>query len=87
MLIPLQSRWFCDICYDVAFCSECLEKAKAVTVTLEVRRCNPKHRWHQVWPLDQAKVGEMAAEYGVGGKVQLKKEWLEELRNEWLRGE
>ncbi|KAI1429139.1 hypothetical protein F5Y12DRAFT_728265 [Xylaria sp. FL1777] len=79
------TMWFCDICYDVAFCSECLEKAKAVT--LEVRRCNPKHRWHQVWPLDEAKVKEMADEYGTGGKVQLKKEWLEELRNEWLRGE
>ncbi|KAI1302033.1 hypothetical protein F5Y03DRAFT_362543 [Xylaria venustula] len=79
------NMWFCDICYDVAFCSECLEKAKSMT--LEVRRCNPKHGWHQVWPLDEAKVSEMAEEYGKGGKVQLKKEWLEELRNEWLRGE
>ncbi|TGJ88629.1 hypothetical protein E0Z10_g27 [Xylaria hypoxylon] len=64
---------------------ECLEKAK--TVTLEVRYCNPKHHWHQVWPLDEEKVNEMVSEYGIGGKVQLKKEWLEELRNEWLRGE
>ncbi|KAI0424360.1 hypothetical protein F5Y09DRAFT_324588 [Xylaria sp. FL1042] len=79
------NMWFCDICYDVAFCSECLEKAKSMT--LDVRRCNPKHHWHQVWPLDEAKVSEMAEEYGIGGKVQLKKEWLEELRNEWLRGE
>ncbi|KAI1274586.1 hypothetical protein F5Y07DRAFT_211773 [Xylaria sp. FL0933] len=79
------NMWFCEICYDVAFCNECLDKAKSMT--LEVRRCNPKHRWHQVWPLDEAKVSEMAEEYGTGGKVQLKKEWLEELRNEWLRGE
>ncbi|KAI0502831.1 hypothetical protein F5B22DRAFT_652677 [Xylaria bambusicola] len=78
------NMWFCDICYDIAFCNDCLEKAKVVT--LEVRRCNPKHTWHQVWPLDEEKVREMAEEYGMGGKVQLKKEWLQELRNEWLRG-
>ncbi|GAW25703.1 putative nacht and tpr domain protein [Rosellinia necatrix] len=77
--------WFCDICYMIAFCRECLEKAKVGT--LEVRFCNPRHRWHRVWPLDEEKDGEMAFEYGRGGKVQLKKEWLEELRNEWLNGE
>ncbi|KAI1133340.1 hypothetical protein F5Y10DRAFT_274250 [Nemania abortiva] len=79
------TMWFCEICYDVAFCSECLEKAKAMT--LEVRRCNPKHCWHQVWPLDESKVNEVALEYTVGRKVKLRVEWLEEVRNEWLKGE
>ncbi|KAI0100201.1 hypothetical protein GGR51DRAFT_551683 [Nemania sp. FL0031] len=78
------TMWFCEICFDVNFCTECLEKAKAMT--LEVRRCNPKHCWHQVWPLDESKVSEIALEYTEGRKVKLRVEWLEEIRNEWLRG-
>lgn len=56
-------------------------------MTLEVRRCNPKHCWHQVWPLDEEKVSEIALEYTAGRKVKLREQWLEELRNEWLKGE
>ncbi|KAI0879066.1 hypothetical protein GGS24DRAFT_486796 [Hypoxylon argillaceum] len=79
------TMWFCEICYNVNFCSECLERAK--NMTLEVRRCNPKHCWHQVWPLDEEKVSEIALEYTAGRKVKLREQWLEELRNEWLKGE
>ncbi|KAJ8115755.1 hypothetical protein ONZ43_g4594 [Nemania bipapillata] len=79
------TMWFCEMCYDVNFCSECLDKAK--NMTLEVRRCNPKHYWHQVWPLDEDKVNQIALEYTAGGKVKLREEWLEEVRNEWLKGE
>ncbi|KAI1169761.1 hypothetical protein F4777DRAFT_169868 [Nemania sp. FL0916] len=78
------SMWFCKICYDVNFCSECLEKAKAVE--LEVRRCNPSHCWHQAWPLDEESVKEIAVEYSFGRKVELKEEWLDKLRNDWLKG-
>ncbi|KAJ8130790.1 hypothetical protein O1611_g2838 [Lasiodiplodia mahajangana] len=78
------SMWFCEICFDVNFCSACLEKVEAME--LEVRRCNPKHCWHQVWPLDESKVSEIALEYTAGRKVKLRVEWLEEIRNEWLKG-
>jgi hypothetical protein len=35
--------------------------------------------------LNEDKVSEIASSYEQGGKVSLRKEWLEALRNEWLR--
>lgn len=79
----MSTRWLCEICYDISFCTFCLEQAKSNT--LEVHKCNPAHRWYQAWPMNEDKVQEMASAYGEGGRVTLRREWLEGLRNEWLR--
>ncbi|KAF2235940.1 hypothetical protein EV356DRAFT_513513 [Viridothelium virens] len=81
------SMYFCEICLDTSFCGECLTKIKARSSN--VRMCNPDHEWYQVWPLNQDKVREMAEDLGMerdDGEIvlELKREWLEALREKWL---
>lgn len=75
-----ESRFFCEVCYDVNFCAPCLDKAKASK--LEERRCNPDHSWFQAWPI-QRDLDDTTSDL-VGGPLGLTSEWLEALRGEWL---
>lgn len=76
--------WLCKICHNCTLCGQCLEKIKSSSA--DKRLCNPRHQWYRTWPLQNERVKETASSFGEGGRVELRKEWSEDLRNEWLRG-
>lgn len=77
--------YFCEVCMGVNWCGECLAKLRDPTISpwLNQHLCNRKHATYRVWPIpDDAR--DLAADYFEGG-IQLRREWLERLRGEWLR--
>ena len=80
-LPDLLYRWFCEICFDTNFCSECLVRVK--NATLGRHLCNKNHVWYQAWPIPKGAFERMAHSQSQGNVV-LKKEWLDNLRNQWL---
>lgn len=75
-----REMYFCEVCLDKNYCSDCLPKVK--TVSLWSRQCNPNHTHYRAWPIpDEAR--DMAVEW-VEGEAALRSEWLEKLRSEWM---
>ncbi len=83
--LEIDDMYFCEICLDVQWCGECLAKLRNPSLRLELGRhvCNPNHVHYQVYPIpDEAR--NLAVEYLEAG-VQLRKEWLANLREEWMK--
>lgn len=77
--------YFCEVCQDVNWCDECLIKVRdrSIRPGLKEHECNPTHDMYLAWPIPEEAKG-LAAEYLEGG-IELRREWLERLREEWLR--
>ncbi len=77
--------WFCEICFDVNFCDECLPKLKASPPgpfpELNIHVCNPKHDFYCAWPIPEEAKYLVAESFDNGVKVR--KAWLEDLRRVW----
>jgi hypothetical protein len=76
--------YFCEVCHDLNWCGECLVKVRDPNITPGLREhwCNPNHDFYRAWPIpDEAR--DLAAEY-LDGAIELRREWLERLRGEWL---
>lgn len=76
-----ESRFFCEVCYDINFCAACLQKVG--NSSLEERRCNPDHSWFQAWPI-QLDIHDLTSD-SPGGLPRLTSEWLNALCDEWLK--
>lgn len=81
----VKEMYFCEICQDVAWCEDCvvLAKDRSLKPGLNEHKCNPNHELYRVWPIPNEAKG-LAAEY-LGGGIELRREWLERLRGDWLR--
>lgn len=82
--LEVAEMYFCEVCWGVHWCDTCLAKVRdrSIEPPLREHRCNPSHDFYRAWPIaDEAK--GIAAEYFEGG-VELRREWLENLRGEWL---
>jgi len=78
---PYKELYFCEDCIDTCFCEDCFPIAKKGE--LPYRKCSPDHTFVQVFPIpEEAK--EVAARFVDGKRVEVQKEWLEKLRQEWL---
>lgn len=77
--------YFCEICLNINWCGACLTKVRdrSIRPGLEMRKCNPKHDMYRAWPIP-GEAKDLAAIHLEGG-VELRREWLETLRGEWLR--
>jgi len=72
--------YFCEICLNKNYCSDCLPKVKEAS--LWSRQCNPNHTHYRAWPIP-SDARDMAVEW-VEGEAALRIEWLEKLRKEWM---
>ena len=75
-----QEVHFCEICTEwTLFCDECVKLVKSGT--LPFRKCDESHTFYQGYPL--SKEMQDIATVRTEGKVLLRKEWLESLREKW----
>ena len=73
--------YFCEVCLDKNYCGDCLPKVKAAS--LWSRQCNPHHAHYRAWPI-AGEARDMAVDW-VEGEAALRSEWLEKLREEWMK--
>ena len=77
--IPWKELWACADCIDTAYCEDCIDTARGKG--LPYRKCSPEHKFLKVFPVMEGR--EVAARFEEG-KMVVQKEWLDELRREWI---
>lgn len=76
----------CEICSDTMWCGECLTLLRDVDKSREFllprHQCNPDHDFYRAWPIPEEARFVAAQSFEKG--VTVRKEWLENLRKEWM---
>ncbi|KAI1171675.1 hypothetical protein F4777DRAFT_45190 [Nemania sp. FL0916] len=83
-LVDFRSFSMCEICIDIGFCDECLQKLKEGTLPFRV--CNPRHPHVRIYPprgLVTKKAGAFMVQVDAE-KVVSADSWLEMISQEWL---
>jgi tetratricopeptide (TPR) repeat protein len=77
---PYEELHFCQICEAVCFCERCLPLLKSGKLPFRV--CSPDHEFLQVYPIPES-AKDVAARFVDRKAVEVRKQWLEGLREEW----
>lgn len=82
--LEVEEFFFCETCDDTNFCQECLAMLHDPSIRpgLKARYCNPVHKQYKAWPIPQ-EARNLAAQYK-NGVTEVRREWLDRLRAEWL---
>ncbi|KAI0452637.1 hypothetical protein F5B21DRAFT_482373 [Xylaria acuta] len=84
--VDYRSLSLCEVCYNVGFCDECLQKL--MDGNLPFRICNPKHSFLQMYP-PRGLVTKEAQGYMVRVNEKLvvnANDWLGMISRDWLGG-